>query len=497
MTRQRLLITGLLLVLFAAVVVTAAESNSVDVSSKGKQTGTPAAIENSQEKCKSSSGNKNEDYVVENQVLKYAVKSYEESIATLRWAIGGIITLIGILAAAVGYVVVKHSREYKDAVSEAKKASEDASRCAEKAQEKLDSIDEMVERKLKEIEDKGKAQIEALIKEADKRRQEAQEEAERQRKIIELWNEGLRAIKNEDYESAASGFQQIVENFKLEDAGAYNIWGAALLELAKRKEGDVAERLFAEAISKFEKAVVIKVDYHESYNNWGNALLELARRKEGYLAERLLAEAIAKCKKAVMIRPDFPQAYYGWGTALTNLARCKEGDEAELLFAEAIGKYEKAVAITPDDHEVYHNWGAALADLVKRKEGDDAERLFAEAITKFEKVISIKPDFPMSYSGWGAVLLYLAVRKKGNERKALLEKAKEKCLKAESIKRGTGAYNLACANCLLGDEGECRRWLKVGEEEKTLQTREYAMTDEDLESVRNKDWFKAIRWKGE
>jgi hypothetical protein len=365
MTRQRFLTMGLLLVLFAAVIMTAAGCNSVDVSSKGKQISTLATTENSQEKCKGSPENKNEDYVVENQVLKYAVKSYEESIATLRWAIGGIITLISVLAAAVGYVVVRHKGEYKEAVSEAKKASESASKCAEKAQEKLDSIDEMVERKLKEIENKGKAQREALIKVADKRREEAREEAERQRKISELWNESFRALKNEDYESAANKLEQIVKDFKMKDAAVYN------------------------------------------------------------------------------------------------------------------------------------NWGAALSDLAKRKEGEEAERLFVEAFGKYEKAVGIKPDYCEAYNNWGAALLYLAARKKGDEQRKLLGEAREKCLKAESIKRGSAAYNLACANCRLDDEGECKRWLKIGEEERTLQTREYAMKDEDLESVRDKDWFKTIRWKGE
>ena len=420
MMRQKFLIMGLLFVLSAAVIVTAAGCNSVDVSSKDKEISMPAKIGGSQEDDKNNRGEEKEDYIVENQVLKYAVKSYQESIVTLRWAIGGIITLISILAVAVGYVVIRYSREYKEAVSEAKEASKDASRYAEKAEEKLAEMDKKVKDKLEEIERKGKTQIAALVKEAEKRREESRkeaerqreesrEEAERQRKIIELWNEGLRAVKNEDYESAANRFQQIVEDFKLEDAVAYN--------------------------------------------NWGNALLDFTRRKEG--------------------------------------------DEAERLFAEAFGKYEKAVAIRPDFHEAYSNWGNALLDLAKRKEGDEAERLFAEAFAKYEKVVAIKPDLHEAYSGWGGTLIYLARLKKGEERRTLLREAKEKCLRAESIKRGTGSYNLACANCFLDDEEECKKWLKVGEEEGTLVTREHAMKDEDLESVRNKGWFKGIRWKGE
>jgi len=409
MMRQKFLITGLLFVLSAAVIMTAAGCNSVDVSSKDKEIGTSSEMGNSQEDDKNKHEKKKEDYIVENQVLKYAVKSYQESILTLRWAIGAIVTLIGILAVAVGYVVVRYSREYKEAVKEAREASKDASRYAEKAEEKLAEIDKKVADKLKEIEDKGEVQIDALMKAADKRREESQAEAERQREISELWNKGSRAFKDEDYESAANSFQQIVEDFKLEDA----------------------------------------------------------------------------------------TTYYNWGTALLGLAKRKEGDEAERLFTKAFGKFEKAVAIKADDYNAYNNWGAALAELARRKEGDEAERLFTKAFGKFEKTVAIKPDHHEAYDGWGGALVYSARLKEYKERRTLLEKAKEKCLKAESIKRGTGSYNLACANYLLGDEEECKKWLKVGEEERTLPTHEHAMKDEDLESVHNKEWFKGIRWKGE
>ena len=46
---------------------------------------------------------------------------------------------------------------------------------------------------------------------------------------------------------------------------------------------------------------------------------------------------------------------------------------------------------------------------------------------------------------------------------------------------------------ILWDEKECREWLKVGEKAGTLVTREHAMADDDLASVRGKEWFKEIK----
>ena len=327
---------------------------------------------------------------------------YKDCVQTLRWA-------LGIIVAFVAYVVFKSGREHKEALAdvkqtlgdareackEARAASDKAREYEEKAQERLSRVDEMVGAKLKEIEEKGKALIASLI-----------QEGEKQRKISELWNEGSRAAKAEDFAGAADCFRRIIEDFKVENAVAYNNWGAALCDLAKRKEGAESEELFRASFEKYEKAVQIKPDYHMAYSNWGNALSDLARRKTGA--------------------------------------------ESEELFRASFEKYQKAVQIKPDYHEAYSNWGKAILILEKSKDGEN--------------------------------------------RGKLLDEAKQKCLKAESIKEGSGAYNLACASVLLGEETECRKWLETGERCGTLPTRGYVMSDADLESVRDKEWFKQIQW---
>jgi len=122
------------------------------------------------------------------------------------------------------------------------------------------------------------------------------------------------------------------------------------------------------------------------------------------------------------------------------------------------------------------------------------EGRFQEGIELVKEAIRRKPDFAEAYNSWGGVLGYLAQKKEGKARQELLAEGKEKCLKAESIKTGKGAYNLACVSAVMGDKAECQKWLKVGEQTGTLTTREHAMNDSDLESVRNEDWFKQIRW---
>lgn len=79
----------------------------------------------------------------------------------------------------------------------------------------------------------------------------------------------------------------------------------------------------------------------------------------------------------------------------------------------------------------------------------------------------------------------------------MLKQAEEKELKMESLKKGSAAYNLACIYALRGNKEECRKWLLTGQEAGTLVTRDHAMKDSDLDSVRNEPWFKEIKWKGE
>lgn len=192
-----------------------------------------------------------------------------------------------------------------------------------------------------------------------------------------------------------------------------------------------------------------------------------------------------------------PIVYNNWGSALADLAKSKKGKEVEELFNQAIEKYKKAIEIKPDYCTTYINWGCALTCLAKSKKGKEAEELSNQAIEKCKKATEIDPDDYSGYYNWSNALLYLAQLKGGKDAEDLLKQAEEKCLKAESLKTGGGAYNLGCVYARRDNEEKCKGWLKVGEKAGTLTTREYSMSDEDLKSVRDKDWFKKLRWKGE
>lgn len=153
-------------------------------------------------------------------------------------------------------------------------------------------------------------------------------------------------------------------------------------------------------------------------------------------------------------------------------------------FQEGIELVKEAIRIKPDLAEAHCSLGNAYLVLDR----------YEEAIESCKQAIRIKPDYAEAYGYWGSALGWMAQKKDGEVRQQLLAEEREKCLKAESIKTGTGAYNLACVCALLDDKIECQKWLKVGEKAGTLPTQKYATSDTDLESVRNEDWFKQIRW---
>jgi len=211
-------------------------------------------------------------------------------------------------------------------------------------------------------------------------------------------------------------------------------------------------------------------------------------------------ETAADCYRQIvedMKEENDPVVYVNWGSNLWGLAKLKRGTEADELFNQAIEKYKNAIAIKPDFCEPYYGWGCVLSELAEHKKGKEAEELLNQAIGKCQKALQINPDYHDVYNGWANALLYLAKLKGGNDAEDLLNQAEEKCLKAESLKTGTGAYNLACLYARRDNEDKCQEWLKVTEKAGTLPTREHAMADDDLKSVRDKDWFKQLRWKGE
>ena len=143
---------------------------------------------------------------------------------------------------------------------------------------------------------------------------------------------------------------------------AYVMHGNQLLDRAKAKTGEEADRLFIQAREMYEAALAIKTDRHEALHNWGNLLLDLGKTKTGEEADQLFTEAQEKYKAALAIKPDIYEVLNNWGNLLLDRAKTKTGEEADQLFTEAQEKYSAALNVKSGTPEILLNWGNLLLD---------------------------------------------------------------------------------------------------------------------------------------
>ena len=210
----------------------------------------------------------------------------------------------------------------------------------------------------------------------------------------------LTILRNRDYHSAVSIWQQTVRHVPWNDGARYNLGNA----LANQGQ-------FTEAILQYRQALELKADYVEAHNNLGNALA-----RQGHLAEAIahyhealklkpahpqarnnlgavlasqgrLAEAIEQYRQAVMSRPDYVDARVNLAIALTSQGQ----------VAEAIEQYRRALEWEPNRAEVHNNLGLALASVGQ----------VAEAIEQFRRALELAPDDPDAHNNLGAALARL------------------------------------------------------------------------------------------
>ena len=256
---------------------------------------------------------------------------------------------------------------------------------------------------------------------------------------------------------------------------ALHNWGNLLLDLGKTKTGEEADQLFTEAQEKYKAALAIKPDIYEVLNNWGNLLLDRAKTKTGEEADQLFTEAQEKYSAALNVKSGTPDVLHNWGNLLLDWAKTRTGKEADQLFTEAQEKYKAALAIRPDMPEAFCQWGNVLLDRAKTRTGKEAEQLFTEAQEKYKAALRIKPDIYEALNNWGNLLLDWAKTKTGQEADQLFTEAQEKYSAALDVKSGTPDVLHNWGNLLL-DWGKT----KTGEEARQL----FAKAEEKYQAAR-------------
>jgi predicted O-linked N-acetylglucosamine transferase (SPINDLY family) len=163
-----------------------------------------------------------------------------------------------------------------------------------------------------------------------------------------------------------------------------------------------------QAVSSYQKALLLKPNFAEALVSMGSVYIELDR----------LEEAISCFKKALQFKQNFADAYYNMAIALKKQNKIdeaivcyKKSLELNSGFADAyynLGAiykqnfnfdesafcYRKVLEIQPANSEAYYNLG-----IVFQKQGR-----FNEAITCYQKAVQLKPDHDKAYNNMGTSL---------------------------------------------------------------------------------------------
>jgi tetratricopeptide (TPR) repeat protein len=305
-------------------------------------------------------------------------------------------------------------------------------------------------------------------------------------------SKALEAAKQEHYEDADKFFNELTLKYPDKYLVFYD-WGTTLINWGNCGGKDALVH-FQKACVQFEKAANLNPDFDQIFYNWGNTYARMTPLD----SENIIyySQACEKFQKATQINPNHASAFSGWGIMLLNWGQI-QGDDAHEKYMAACNKFQIATTIKPDLYGAFNSWGDTLICLAQTEKDSNVSAVnYSAACEKFQKATEISPESYKAFNSWGVALTSLA--KINNDKKtSLLKQAESVFLKSDTIKKGYSAYNLACVYALLDEEEKGRQWLKVGKEAKTLPPREYAMKDPDFASMRDKDWFKAIRWKGE
>lgn len=127
----------------------------------------------------------------------------------------------------------------------------------------------------------------------------------------------------------------------------------------------------SEAISAWEKAIIVSPEFADAYYNLGNA----------YEEKGLLKEAISAWEKVIEITPLDSDTYVNMGVVYTKMG----------MFREAVKTFQKAIEINPDDPETHYSLGIVYVNTGE----------LDKAIKEYNCTIELRPDYAAAYYSLG------------------------------------------------------------------------------------------------
>ena len=298
------------------------------------------------------------------------------------------------------------------------------------------------------------------------------------------------------------------------------------------KQSDIAKTdvsAMQEALNSiYENMIEIQQDIHEKSNSFQtqfqmmtvrstddvNQLAVLPGHKQpmdviagaafvqGVTSEAISAErrkqwtkALSLWKTVLAYDSDNIRAVQGAAFSLSSLAeREKRQDKYRTFWKDACNMWREAIRLDQSRATFHYNLGVGLFQSAKTEKNQERKRtLYLQACESWEKTIEISSDYIDAYRG-GTEALMLLSRLEDNqqEKQTLFKRAEKLSVELNSVASGLGNYNLACIAALQNDTEGCHEWIKKSEEQGVLPDAIHLRSDEDLASVRDKEWFKNL-----
>jgi tetratricopeptide (TPR) repeat protein len=179
----------------------------------------------------------------------------------------------------------------------------------------------------------------------------------------EWLEEGIRLLKEKEYEDAIKAFDEAIE-INSQYAPSWHNKGKALGKLKR----------YEEALIAFEKAIEINPKNANAWYNKGIVLFDYEKYEDAIRAD----------EKAIEINPKQASFWYNKGVALGKLER----------HEEALRAFEKALKIKPKHANAWYNKGIILYNNKK----------YEEALKAFEQTIGINPKHAKAWNNKGVML---------------------------------------------------------------------------------------------
>ena len=263
--------------------------------------------------------------------------------------------------------------------------------------------------------------------------------------------------------------------------------GVALMDMERTGalKREVRYDLLGQAGEMFRATTEIKPDLFEGFYNRGHALilrtsLSLAA---GHTTDIELA--VASLTKAVALRPDSLEAHNNLGVALHLYAGLtKQAEEKLRLSLGAVDELRLVLGREPREAKTMRALANTLQQLGRLQAPNDAKATFREALGLYDELLRTQTDEPGVHNELSGTWLGLANRVVGHERDLAVTEAEVHAKSAEELKRGAGAYNLACAAAMASRTDEAFRLLELALQV-TEEARSHIEADPDLDTLKN------------